>query len=64
MTELEELEEMIGSLNNVKALGLEPDFSSLGIEPAEILGFKNDEDLERALIHLMSDKKTEPLFIV
>ncbi len=64
MTELEELEEMIGTLDEIKALGIEPDFSSLGIEPAEILGFKNNEDLETALIYLMSEKKNEPLFIL
>ena len=64
MTELEELEEMIGTLDEIKALGIEPDFSSLGIEPAEILGFKNEEDLETALIDLMRETKAEPLFIL
>ncbi len=61
MTELEELEEIVGSLEEIKPLGIEPDSSSLGIEPSEILGFKNDEDLETALKHLMSEKKRHVL---
>ena len=49
MTELEELEDIVGSLDRIKPFGIEPDFSSLGLEPAEVLGFKTDEDMEYAL---------------
>ena len=49
MTELEELEDIVGSLENIEPFGIEPDFSSLGIEPAEILGFKTEEELEKAI---------------
>ena len=49
MSELEELEEIVGSLDNIEPFGIEPDFSSLGLEPADILGFKNQEDLEQAI---------------
>ena len=49
MTELEELEDLVGSLENIEPFGIEPDFSSLGLEPAEVLGFKNEEDLEYAI---------------
>ena len=49
MSKLEELKEMVGSLDNIEPFGIEPDFSSLGLEPADILGFKNQEDLEHAI---------------
>ena len=49
MTELEELEDLVGSLENIEPFGMEPDFSSLGLEPAEVLGFKSEEELENAL---------------
>ena len=49
MSKLEELEEIVGSLDNIEPFGIEPDFSSLGLEPADILGFKNQEDLEYAI---------------
>tara|TARA_B100000700_G_C14227696_1_gene482214 strand:- start:241 stop:414 length:174 start_codon:yes stop_codon:yes gene_type:complete len=49
MTELEELEDIVGSLDNIKPFGIEPDFSSLGLEPAEVLGFKTEKELETAL---------------
>tara|TARA_Y100001968_G_C19189238_1_gene634350 strand:- start:496 stop:696 length:201 start_codon:yes stop_codon:yes gene_type:complete len=49
MTELEELEEIVGNLENIEPFGIEPDFSSLGLEPLEVLGFKTDEELENAL---------------
>ena len=49
MFKLEELEEIVGSLDNIEPFGIEPDFSSLGLEPADILGFKNQEDLEHAI---------------
>tara|TARA_B100000579_G_scaffold250538_1_gene206032 strand:- start:276 stop:470 length:195 start_codon:yes stop_codon:yes gene_type:complete len=49
MTELEELEDIVGCLDNIEPFGIEPDFSSLGLEPAEILGFKTEEELEKAI---------------
>ena len=49
MTKLEELEEIVGCIENIEAFGIEPDFSSLGLEPAEVLGFKNNDELESAL---------------
>ena len=48
MTELEELEDIVGSLKNIEPFGIEPDFSSLGLEPAVVLGFQKDEQLENA----------------
>ena len=49
MTELEELEDLVGCIEHIETYGIEPDFSSLGLEPAEVLGFKNEEELENAL---------------
>ncbi len=49
MTELEELEDIVGCLDDIEPFGIEPDFSSLGLEPAEVLGFTTDEELENAL---------------
>ena len=49
MTELEELEDIVGSLENIEPFGIEPDFSSLGLEPADVLGFKTEEELENAI---------------
>ena len=57
MTELEELEDIVGCLDYIEPFGIEPDFSSLGIEPAEILGFKTEEELELALLHLTMEVK-------
>ena len=48
MTELEELEDIVGSLESIEPFGIEPDFSSLGLEPAEVLGFQTEEELENA----------------
>ena len=58
MTELEELENIVGSLECIEAFGIEPDFSSLGIEPAEVLGFKTEEELEKAIKLLTMDVNT------
>ena len=55
MTELEELEEIVGNLQDIEPFGIEPDFSSLGLEPAEVLGFKTEEELENALKLLTID---------
>ena len=49
MTELEELEEIVGCLEDIETYGIEPDFSSLGLEPAEVLGFTTEVELENAL---------------
>ena len=49
MTELEELEDIVGCLESIEPFGMEPDFSSLGIEPAEVLGFQTEEELENAI---------------
>ena len=49
MTELEELEEIFVSLESIEPFGIEPDFSSLGLEPAEVLGFQTEEELENAI---------------
>ena len=49
MTELEELEDIVGSLESIEPFGIEPDFSSLGLEPAEVLGFQTEEELENVI---------------
>ena len=49
MTKLEELEDLVGCIEDIETYGIEPDFSSLGLEPAEVLGFKTEEELENAL---------------
>ena len=49
MTDLEELEDIVGSLECIEAFGIEPDFSSLGLETAEVLGFQTEEELENAI---------------
>ena len=49
MTELEELEDIVGSLDSIEPFGIEPDFSSLGLEPTEVLGFNTEEELENAI---------------
>ena len=57
MTELEELEDIVGSLESIEPLGIEPDFSSLGLEPAEVLGFQTEEELENAIKLLIMEVK-------
>ena len=49
MTELEELEDLVGCIDDIETYGIEPAFSSLGLEPTEVLGFKNEEELQTAL---------------
>ncbi len=63
MTELEELEDIVGCLDNIEAFGIEPDFSSLGLEPAEVLGFKNEQELERALKTLTTEINETNIFL-
>ncbi len=57
MTELEELEDIVGNLDSIEPFGIEPDFSSLGLEPAEVLGFQTEEELEKAIKLLTMDVK-------
>ena len=57
MIELEELEEIVGNLESIEPFGIEPDFSSLGLEPAEVLGFKTEEELENVIDLLTMDVK-------
>ena len=52
MTELEELEDLVGRIENIEPYGMEPDFSSLGLEPADVLGFKTEKELENAIENL------------
>ncbi len=55
MTELEELEDIVGSIESIEPFGIEPDFSSLGLEPAEVLGFQTEVELENAVKLLTMD---------
>ena len=55
MIEIEELEEIVGRIESIETFGIEPDFSSLGLEPAEVLGFQTDEELEYAIKLLTMD---------
>ena len=64
MTELEELEDIVGSLESIEPFGIEPDFSSLGLEPAEILGFQTEEELENAIKLLTMDVKNSKLLLI
>tara|TARA_B100000902_G_C26536096_1_gene540223 strand:+ start:95 stop:295 length:201 start_codon:yes stop_codon:yes gene_type:complete len=64
MTELEELEDIVGSLENIEAFGIEPDFSSLGLEPAEVLGFQSEEELENAIKLLTIEVKSSPIILI
>ena len=49
MTELEELEDIVGCLESIEPFGIEAAFSSLGLEPAEVLGYQTEEELENAI---------------
>ena len=49
MNELEELVQIVGSLEEIEPFGIEPDFSSLGLEPLEVLGFETKEELDNAI---------------
>ena len=64
MTELEELEDIVGSLENIEPFGIEPDFSSLGLEPADVLGFQTEEELENAIKLLTMDVNSSHLFLI
>ena len=64
MTELEELEDIVGSLENIEAFGIEPDFSSLGLEPADVLGFQTEEELENAINLLTIEVKRSNVILI
>ena len=64
MTELEELEDIVGSLESIEPFGIEPDFSSLGLEPAEVLGFQTEEELENAINLLTIEIKHSQLILI
>ena len=64
MTELEELEDIVGSLDNIEPFGIEPDFSSLGLEPADVLGFQTEEELENAINLLTIEVKRNKLILI
>tara|TARA_B100000579_G_scaffold156851_1_gene127661 strand:+ start:55 stop:255 length:201 start_codon:yes stop_codon:yes gene_type:complete len=64
MTELEELEDIVGSLENIEPFGIEPDFSSLGLEPAEVLGFQTEEELENAINLLTIEVKSKKVILI
>ena len=51
MTESEVLEDIVGSLESIETFGIEPDFSSHGLEPVEVLGFQTEEELDYAELH-------------
>ena len=63
MNQLEELEYIVGNLENIEPFGIEPDFSSLGLEPAEVLGFKTEEELEDTIKLLTMDIEDSSHFI-
>ncbi|MFL2867550.1 MAG: hypothetical protein ACJZ78_01930 [Prochlorococcus marinus] len=64
MTELEELEDIVGSLESIEPFGIEPDFSSLGLEPLEVLGFQTDEELENAIRLLTMEVKHSHFLLI
>ena len=64
MTELEELEDIVGSLENIEPFGIEPDFSSLGLEPADVLGFQTEEELENAINLLTIEVKRNNAILI
>ena len=64
MTELKELEDIVGSLENIEPFGIEPDFSSLGLEPADVLGFQTEEELENAINLLTIEVKSNKVLLI
>ena len=63
MTELDELEDIVGKLESIEPFGIEPDFSSLGLEPAEVLGFQTEEELEKVIKLLTVDVKNSNIVL-
>ena len=64
MNELEEIEDIVGSLESIEPFGIEPDFSSLGLEPAEVLGFQTEEELENAIKLLIMEVKHRNFILI
>ena len=64
MTDLEELEDIVGNIESIETFGIEPDFSSLGLEPAEVLGFTSEEELENAIKNLTMDVKPNHFLLI
>ena len=64
MIELEKLEDLVGRIEDIEAYGIEPDFSSLGLEPAEVLGFTTEEELERAVKLLTIEANQNQLCLI
>ena len=64
MTELEELEDIVGSIEKIEPFGVEPDCSSLGLEPADVLGFQTEEELENAINHLTIEVKSNKVILI
>ena len=64
MTELEELEDIVGTLEYIEPFGIEPDFSSLGLEPADVLGFQTEEELENAINLLTIEVKRNNVILI
>ena len=55
MNDLEELEDIVGSLESIEPFKTEPDYNSLALEPTEVLGFQTEVELESALKLLTMD---------
>ena len=64
MNELNELEDIVGRIEDIEPYGIEPDFSSLGLEPAEILGFSTEEELENAIKLLTIEINQNQLILI
>ncbi len=64
MSELEELQDLVGNIDEIDTFGIEPDFSSLGLEQADVLGFANEEDLEKAIKFLTLDINKNSLCLI
>tara|TARA_B100000965_G_scaffold401275_1_gene424769 strand:- start:6538 stop:6738 length:201 start_codon:yes stop_codon:yes gene_type:complete len=62
MYDLEELEYIVGKIEDIEPYGIEPDFSSLGLEPAEVLGFTTENELETAIRLLTLDINKKPIY--
>ena len=64
MTELEELEIIVGRIEDIEPYGIEPDFSSLGLEPADVLGFTTEDELEEAITLLTIETNENKLCLI
>ena len=64
MTELEELEDIVGRIENIEPFGMEPDFSSLGLEPTDVLGFTTEIELENAIEELTKEVNQKELSLI